>query len=84
MGMLPKCNVKDYWTVGEVISTPFPGTVMSRNDFMVILSFLHCADNAQYIPKGQSGYNPKKKKYGLQGCMYRSMQGAFPLRVIFI
>ena len=52
MSMLPKCNVEDYWTVDKVMSTPFPGTVMSRNDFMVILSFLHCADNAQYIPKG--------------------------------
>ena len=61
MGMLPKCNVKDYWTVDKVMSTPFPGTVMSRNDFMVILSFLHCADNAQYITKGQPGYNPKNK-----------------------
>ena len=60
-GMLPKCNVKDYWTVDEVMSTSFPGTVMSSNDFMLMLSFLHCADNAQYIPKVQPGYNPKNK-----------------------
>ena len=60
MGMLPKTNVKDYWTIDEVMCIPFPQTVMLRND-MNILSFLHCADNKQYIPKGQVEYNQRKK-----------------------
>ena len=53
MGMLPRCNVKDYWTVDEVMSTPFPGTVVSRNEFMVILSFLR-ADNIHLLDDAAS------------------------------
>ena len=53
--------ITSYWSIDSTIATPFPRTVMSRNEFENFFVFLHCWDNSQYDTKGQPGYNPKKK-----------------------
>ena len=39
MGLLKKDLVRDYWSTDNILSTPFPSSVMSCNDFQNILSF---------------------------------------------
>ena len=40
-----KPKLEDYWSMDEVVETPFFGTIMSRNRFELILKILHAADN---------------------------------------
>ena len=61
MGIVKKDLITLYWSIDSTIVTPFPRTVMSRNEFENIFAFLHCCDNSEYATKGQPGYNPKKK-----------------------
>src|SRR5271156_1750671 len=31
---------------------------MSRNRFQILLKFIHASNNAEYVPKGEIGYDP--------------------------
>ena len=73
-GIIKKDNVKSYWSTDCIFDTPFPRTVMKRDEFFNIFSFLHLCDNATYIPKGGDGYDPKKKL----GFFYESVIKRFP------
>ena len=57
MGLVVKPKLAEYWSMDDVCQTPFFGTVMTRNQFELILKFLHAADK-KMIPRGQNGYNP--------------------------
>ena len=60
MGLIQHHSPQDYWATDEVISTPFVATVMKRNSFLLLLSFLH-NNNEHYVKRGQDGYNPLYK-----------------------
>ena len=61
MGLVKKDLVRDYWVIDSILSTPFPASVMSRNEFMNIFKFLHCHDSESYVPRGQPGHDPRQK-----------------------
>ena len=52
--------MRDYWSTGEVLSTPFFSQIMPRDKFMNILTFFHLSDNDTY-PWAQAGYDPVSK-----------------------
>jgi len=58
MGLVVKPKLEDYWSMDEVLETPFFGTVMARNRFELILKFLHAADNTNCKKRGEDGYDP--------------------------
>ena len=58
MGLTVQEDLGDYWSTDPIMQTPFYPSIMSRDFFMNILSFLHLSDNRNYIPRGQRGYNP--------------------------
>lgn len=60
-GIMKKENLKSYWSTDDVLHTPFPKKVMSRDTFFNIFSLLHLCNNDVYIPKGQPGYDPCRK-----------------------
>ena len=43
------------------MSTPFPRSIISRQKFFNIMSFLHCCEISDYTGRGQPGYDPRKK-----------------------
>ena len=45
MGIMPKPNIKLYWTRDSVLETPFFPNTMPRDRFMALLAYLHFADN---------------------------------------
>ena len=45
MGIMPKPNMKLYWTRDSVLVTPFFPNTMPREIFMALLAYLHFADN---------------------------------------
>ena len=49
MGVVKKDLIQHYWSIDATLSTPFPRTVMSRNEFENIFSFLHCCNNQDYL-----------------------------------
>ena len=55
MGIVNMPSIQHYWCT----SWPFSfSTVMSRGDrFLLILKFLHLADNSKAVPKGERGYD---------------------------
>ena len=61
MGLVHQQDVHNYWSLDLVTSTPFFGTVMPKDRFLLILKFLHFCDNEGYVPRGQEGYDPLYK-----------------------
>ena len=53
MSLMNKPKLSDYWTISPVVTAPFAKSLMSRDRFLAILSFLHVNDNTNYIGKGQ-------------------------------
>ena len=60
MGIVRKPDVKDYWSIDEMMSTPFVRKMMSRDEFHNILSFFHLCDNTSCPKKNTEGYDPWK------------------------
>ena len=60
-GIVKKDLLCHYWSVDSVMSTPFPRSIMSRQEFFNVMSFLHCCYSSDYPGKGQPGYNPRNK-----------------------
>ena len=58
MGLTVQEDLGEYWSTDPIMQTPFYPSIMSRDFFMNILSFLHLSDNRNYILRGQRGYNP--------------------------
>ena len=50
--------LRHFWSVDSVMSTPFPRSIMSRQEFFNI-SFLQCCDSSDYPGRGQP--RPTKK-----------------------
>ena len=61
MGLVHQQDLSDYWSTDPVISTPFFPTVMPRDRFLLLLTFLHYSDNSNYIARGNDGYDPLYK-----------------------
>ena len=57
MGLVNYPRLEDYWATSWPFATHTFSSVMSRDRFSLILRFLHINDSAQYIPKGQPGYD---------------------------
>ncbi|XP_063077170.1 piggyBac transposable element-derived protein 4-like [Engraulis encrasicolus] len=57
MGLVEKSSLEDYWAEYWPTATPGFGKVMSRNRFQMILSFLHFANNEEYVGVGQPGHD---------------------------
>ena len=58
MGLLSQSDVCEYWSTNPVTSTPFFPATMSRDRFLLLTSFLHLANNDQYIARGNPGHDP--------------------------
>ena len=58
MGLLTQMDVSEYWTVNPVTVTPFFPSVMSRDRFLLLLTFIHLNDNKEYIQRGTEGHDP--------------------------
>ena len=65
MGILQKPKIESYWSLDEVLFTPFYGTLMSRNRYQLLLRFLHLNDNSQAAPRGDVNYDPLYKIHPL-------------------
>ena len=61
MGLVQHQDLQDYWSTDVILQTPFFRSVMTRNRFLLILSFFHLNDNTTAVPKGQDGYDPVHK-----------------------
>ncbi|KAI2645906.1 PiggyBac transposable element-derived protein 4 [Labeo rohita] len=57
MGLVENAEIEDYWAEFWPTYTPGFGKVMSRNRFEIILSFLHFANNSEYVGRGQPGHD---------------------------
>ena len=73
MGLIQHYTLQDYWATDEVLSTPFFATVMKRNYFLLLLSFLHISNNEHYVKRGQDGYDPLYKL----GPVYKNITTSF-------
>ena len=57
IGMLRLPQVRDYWTISEVLPTLWFPTIISSDRFFTILQFLHLADSTKQKKKGEQGYD---------------------------
>lgn len=73
MGLVSQIDVSEYWTINPVIAIPFFLSVMSRDRFLLILTFLYLNDNKNYLPRGSEGFNPLFKR----GLLYERMLSRF-------
>ena len=73
MGLTVQEDLADYWSTDLVMLTPFYPSTMSRDFFFNILTFFHLSDNANYVVRGQNGYNPLAKL----GVVYQNILDRF-------
>ena len=57
MGIVNMPSIQHYWCTSWPFSSSNFSTVMSRDRFLLILKFLHLADNSKAVPKGERGYD---------------------------
>lgn len=57
MGIIEKPDIRSYWSVNPMLSTPFFGKCMSRNRFDSILTAFHVNDNTQNLPRNSENYD---------------------------
>ena len=56
MGTIHKPRISMYWTKDGMVSTPVFSQLMRRDRFLLILRFLHFADNRNHNPADQDRY----------------------------
>ena len=61
MGVVKKSSINDYWSAEPFITTPFAGSILSRDRFKALLSMVHFNNNDTYIPVGQENHDPLHK-----------------------
>ena len=57
MGIVDLPSVKDYWSTSWPFNTPHFSKLLSRDRFLLLLKFLHLADNTKQVARGQPGYD---------------------------
>jgi len=57
MGIVDLPSVKDYWSTSWPFNTPHFSKLLSRDHFLLLLKFLHLADNTKQVARGQPGYD---------------------------
>ena len=50
MGIMHKSRISMYWSTDTLVSTPIFSQLMGRDRFLLLLRFLHFADNRNYNP----------------------------------
>ena len=50
MGIIHKPRIAMYWSTDDILATPIFNQVMRRDRFLLLMRFLHFADNRQYNP----------------------------------
>ena len=73
MGLIHHQTLQDYWSTNPILCTPFFGSTMTRDRFLLLLSFLYFNDNRNYIPREQPGYDATYKL----GPIYTSIINSF-------
>ena len=57
VGLCQKPSIRSYWNEFWLTYTPF-NSIMSRNRFELIQTFLHFNNTELQVPRGQRGFNP--------------------------
>ena len=57
MGLCQKSTIRSYWNEFWLTYTPF-NSIMSRNRFKLIQTFLHFNNSNMQVPRGQRGFSP--------------------------
>ena len=80
MGLIQKHDIKQYWSMDEMLATPFVRKLMSRDEYHNIQTFLHLCDNETYPKKTDPEYDPRKKlAFYLRHCV--NLSGKFGVLV---
>ena len=77
MGIVDLPSVKDYWSTSWPFNTPHFSKLLSRDSFLLLLKFLHLADNTKQLAQGQPGYDKLFKLRPFMDPLIRSFQEAF-------
>lgn len=87
MGLVRKKETTNYWSNKfGCLSTPYFGSVMSRNKYQLISKFLHCFDNSRPEAKRDSeNYDPLHKFRLVLDALYAACKRYYvPARLISI
>ena len=76
MGIVKEEALEVYQSMDLLTATPFFGQVMRSDLWLNILSFFHLADKANYIPNGQTVYEPEFKLEGRKELGFTSLSTA--------
>lgn len=78
MGLSRKNDINAYWSTQECNKTPFFGSRMSKDRFLLILSNLHISDNTSAIPRGEQGHDALHKLRPLISMMKKNFMKYVP------
>ena len=77
MGIVDLPAVKDYWSTSWPFNTPHFSKLLSRDRFLLLLKFLHLADNTKQVARGQPGYDKLFKLRPFMDPVIRSFKEMF-------
>ena len=77
MGIVDLPSVKDYWSTSWPFNTPHFSKLLSRDHFLLLLKFLHLADNTKQVARGQPGYDKLFKLRPFMDPVIRSFKEMF-------
>ena len=80
MGIVNMPDMQQYWsTTWPFTSTNF-SSIMSRDRFLLVLKFLHLADNTKMAVKGEHGYDPLYKLRHLLSTLVQSYKKSYTMK----
>ena len=80
MGIVNMPDMQQYWsTTWPFTSTNF-SSIMSRDRFLLVLKFLHLADNTKMAAKGEHGYDPLYKLRHLLSTLVQSYKKSYTMK----
>jgi len=57
MGFVVLPQIEDAWSTKWPFAMPTFSSILKRDQFSLLLHFLHLHDSTKYIPKGQPGHD---------------------------
>ena len=77
MGTVKRPRMSDYWSRHPTLHASFCSSLMPRNKFMDILTFLHVNNNTTWIPNGQPDHDPIHKIRPLVNHLHKSFSEVY-------
>ena len=77
MSLVKVANIQDYWSNDPVLQTPFVKSIMKRDRFLLLMTFLHVNDNSLMLPRDHPDFDPLFKIRPFVDCLQERFESLY-------